>query len=100
MVLATRRRNMIATARRRLWPGVALVLASFVAAPAALGQETTGWLAKAAQAARTLNYSGTVVYQYGNRVETSRLVHLYDRGTEAEKLVNLDGPAREIIRTQ
>jgi sigma-E factor negative regulatory protein RseB len=32
-------------------------------------------------------------------VETSRLIHLNDGGTEIEKLVNLDGPAREVIRS-
>ena len=48
----------------------------------------------------TLNYIGTIVYQHGARVETSRLVHLNDGGSEFEKLVNLDGPAREVIRSQ
>ena len=49
--------------------------------------------------AKSLNYVGTIVFQYGGRVETSRLVHLNDSGTELEKLVNLDGPAREVIRS-
>ena len=48
---------------------------------------------------RQLNYVGTIVYQHGGHVETSRLVHLNDGGEEYEKLVNLDGPAREVIRS-
>lgn len=56
-------------------------------------------LARAAAAARSLNYVGTLVYQHGGRVEISRLVHWYDgAGGEFEKLVNLEGPAREVIR--
>jgi len=87
--------------RRRRWPpAVALALALAVSAPVAFAQESLAWLTRAAEAARTLNYVGTIVYQYGNRVETSRLTHLYERGVESEKLVNLDGPAREVIRTQ
>jgi sigma-E factor negative regulatory protein RseB len=81
-------------------PAATLFIALLVAGPAALAQESLAWLARAADAARTLNYVGTVVYQYGSRVETSRLVHLNERGSEAEKLVNLDGPAREVIRAQ
>ena len=41
---------------------------------------------------------GTLVYQHGGRIETSRLYHLRDAHGEYEKLVNLDGPAREVIR--
>lgn len=86
---------------RRHWPPAALVaLALLVFAPLALAQDSLAWLLRAADAARSLNYVGTVVYQYGNRVETSRLTHLNERGIESEKLVNLDGPAREVIRTQ
>src|SRR5205823_5775705 len=58
------------------------------------------WVARVAQAARQLNYVGTVVYQQGARVETSRLTHLNDNGREYEKLVNLDGPAREVVRSE
>ena len=53
---------------------------------------------RAAAAAQKQNYVGTIVYQHGGRFETSRLVHLNDQGREFEKLVNLDGPAREVIR--
>ena len=55
-------------------------------------------LDRIATAARTLNYSGTFVYQHGERVETSRIVHFVDTDGEHEKLETLDGPRREIIR--
>ncbi len=46
-----------------------------------------------------LNYTGTFVYQYGDQVETSRIWHFVDGSRELEKLEVLDGPVREVIRT-
>jgi sigma-E factor negative regulatory protein RseB len=63
-------------------------------------QNATQWLERSANAARTLNYVGTIVYQHGGRVETSRLAHWAEGGQELEKLVSLDGAAREVIRSQ
>jgi sigma-E factor negative regulatory protein RseB len=57
------------------------------------------WLARASQAARKLDYVGTIVYQIGPRVESSRITHLYENDREFAKLVNLDGPAREVVRS-
>ena len=68
-------------------------------AHAANAQDAAQWLARAAKAARELNYVGTIVYQIDGRVETSRLAHAFDNGVELEKLVSLDGPAREVVRT-
>jgi sigma-E factor negative regulatory protein RseB len=65
----------------------------------AAAEDAARWLERASQAAKTLNYAGTVVYQHNGHVETSRLVHVVDNGREQEKLLNLDGPAREVIRT-
>jgi sigma-E factor negative regulatory protein RseB len=84
--------------RRVAWTaGVALV--TLVCAPLAAAQEANALLSRAATAARMLNYTGTLVYQHAGRVETARLVHLNDAGSEFEKLVNLEGPAREVIRS-
>jgi sigma-E factor negative regulatory protein RseB len=81
----------------RFAPAALLLL---VLSPAVHAEDAAQWLARAAHAARNLNYVGTIVYQIGPRVETSRLAHLYDNGVELEKLVSLDGPAREVVRTQ
>src|SRR4051794_3805702 len=84
----------------RLAPAAFLWFALAPAAGAQTGmQDAAQWLSRAAQAARQLNYVGTIVYQIGPRVETSRLAHLFDDGVELEKLVSLDGPAREVVRT-
>ncbi|HET9671144.1 MAG TPA: MucB/RseB C-terminal domain-containing protein [Casimicrobiaceae bacterium] len=56
------------------------------------------WLARAAEAARELDYVGTIVYQTGPQVKSAHIVHLYADHREQAKLVNLDGPAREVVR--
>ncbi len=87
--------------RRALWlPALfALGLSGAVAAAAPLQQsEALALLQKIADAARQLNYAGTFVYQHGDQVETSRIVHFVDGGNEYEKLETLDGPRREVIR--
>ncbi len=60
--------------------------------------EALAMLQRIADAARELNYAGTIVYQHGDQVETSRIVHFADSSGEYEKLETLDGPRREIIR--
>ena len=65
----------------------------------ARAEDATRWLERAAQAAKTLNYAGTIVYQHNGHVETSRLVHMLEGSQEQEKLVSLDGPPREVIRS-
>ena len=60
--------------------------------------EALGWLQKAAAAPRQHNYTGIFVHSSGNRMETSRIVHMVDQDGEHEKLETLDGSPREIIR--
>ena len=77
----------------------ALGLSGGVAAADPLQQsEALALLQKIADAARELNYAGTFVYQHGDQVETSRIVHFVENGNEHEKLETLDGPRREVIR--
>jgi sigma-E factor negative regulatory protein RseB len=46
-----------------------------------------------------LNYEGTYVYSYGDRLETIQLTHTNNVGLRTETLLSLTGEAREIIRT-
>jgi sigma-E factor negative regulatory protein RseB len=85
-------------AARRLAMGMWLA-AGLAAAPAVHAEDAAQWLNRVTQAARTLNYTGTVVLQSPTRTDTFRLSHLYENGQEWEKLLSLDGPAREIVRT-
>ena len=55
-------------------------------------------LLKAADAARTVSYQGTVIYRTGPNMESMRLIHGFAGGLERERLVALTGEPREIIR--
>ena len=85
----------------RAWPIVILILAAPVLAAENGGTEDgMAWLKKMAAASRQLNYSGTFVYRHATQTETSRIVHYVNQaGGEFEKMEMLDGPAREVIRT-
>jgi sigma-E factor negative regulatory protein RseB len=68
-----------------------------VAAPAA--NDGLQWLQRIYRATETLSYSGTFVYQQGNRTETSRITRRAGTGGTIEKLEVMDGTPREILRT-
>ncbi len=87
--------------------GFALALA--VAGAQALGAgaslahgsaEAMAWLRKIHDATHKLSYSGTFVYQHGERMETSRIARLVDAGGAVERLEVVDGEPREVIRTK
>ncbi|MDH4191094.1 MAG: MucB/RseB C-terminal domain-containing protein [Betaproteobacteria bacterium] len=61
---------------------------------------TDRWLDRIYQATQKLSYTGTFVYQQGERTETSRITRLSDSGGGIEKLEALDGTPREIVRTR
>lgn len=71
-----------------------------VAANAYAGEDhdSLDWLRTVAFAAHQTDYSGVLVYQYDDHVETSRIIHVVEPDSEYEKLESLDGPKREIIR--
>lgn len=57
------------------------------------------WLKKIYQATQTLSYSGTFVYQLGERTETSRIARIVGPQGGVERLQVLDGSPREIVRS-
>lgn len=58
------------------------------------------WLGRMAAASNHLNYSGTFVYQHRGLSETSRIAHFVNpAGGVFERLEALDGPVREVIRS-
>jgi sigma-E factor negative regulatory protein RseB len=79
---------------------VAVLATATLASPVAQAQGYAAqWLTRVQQAARTLNYSGTILVRQGSRFDTFRLAHLFEHEQESEKLLSLDGPAREIVRS-
>ena len=61
---------------------------------------TTGnqWINKIQQAGNHTSYEGTFVYRQGDQMEVMRIAHRADKTGIKEKLVSLNGWAREIIR--
>ena len=68
-------------------------------APAAPA-EAMSLLRKIYQATEKLSYSGTFMYQQGERTETSRIDRVTGPGGDIERLEVLDGMPREIVRTR
>jgi sigma-E factor negative regulatory protein RseB len=62
--------------------------------------EALALLRKVYQATEKLSYTGTFVYQQGERTETSRITRISGPGKAIERVEVLDGVRREIVRTR
>jgi sigma-E factor negative regulatory protein RseB len=82
--------------------GIALAFAGVCHAqtPAQAPADALALLRKIYQATEKLSYSGTFVYQQGDRTETSRIDRVAGPGGDIERLEVLDGMPREIVRTR
>lgn len=67
-------------------------------ADAADARTAEQWLQMIQQAARRLDYAGTMIYQQGAEVRMSRIVHVFDGRVSHERLQPMDGRPREFIR--
>lgn len=56
------------------------------------------WIQTVRQAAQRVNYQGTVVYQTGGEMRSSRITHMFDGTNSYERIQTLDGKPREYIR--
>ena len=70
-----------------------------VAAPLAQAADPQALLMRIQQAAGSLDYDGTFVFQRGDQLESLRIVHKASGGVLRERLVSLNGAPREILRT-
>lgn len=75
-----------------------ILLLSLSSAAAFAADAAREWLIKINKAARTLNYDGAFVYQHNTQIEAMRIIHKVENGSTRERLVSLNGVAREIIR--
>jgi sigma-E factor negative regulatory protein RseB len=62
------------------------------------GKSEAQWIQAVRQAAQRVNYSGTVVYEAGGEMRSSRITHLFDGTQSVERIQTLDGKPREFIR--
>ncbi|WP_082308391.1 MucB/RseB C-terminal domain-containing protein [Achromobacter sp. DMS1] len=90
------------------WFAASLLLLSFFAAHAsalaappggaAPAEDMAQLLSRIQDAARQKDYSGVFMYQQGEFIQSSRLVHVVDGTGERERLEILDGQPREYLR--
>ena len=80
------------------WLGIYVFLCLLGDGYAVEEQANFNWLKTIAFAGHQTEYSGVFVYQYGNRLETSRITHFVELDSEYEKVESLDEPSREIVK--
>ncbi len=85
-----------ATTRAFLIGALSLVLSG--AALADSHSEAMDWLQKMKVSMQELSYQGRFVYQHNDQLESMSLVRVYDEKGVRERLVSLNGEAREILR--
>lgn len=56
------------------------------------------WIQAARTAAQRVNYTGTIVYQAGGEMTSSRITHVFDGSKSHERIQTLDGKPREYLR--
>ncbi len=56
------------------------------------------WIEKMSDSMRNLSYSGNFVYLHRNQLESMSILHIKDDFGETERLLSLNGEAREVIR--
>ncbi len=72
--------------------------AGFLLYAASVQAEDADILDRVAEAVRTLNYQGVMVYAHGGDMHSLRIVHRYRNGREQERLQALTGEPREVLR--
>ena len=87
---------------KKRFPFAALFLLLATTAAAAespdVQAEIRGMIDRMVKALRSLSYSGTLVYLHGHQLESLELIHTVRNGEELERLVSLNGAAREVLR--
>ena len=101
-IVAVKGNGKSAGAPRRLATALLVATGALIGTPAA-GQESRArtdvqWIQAVRQAAQRVNYHGTVVYQAGGEMRSSRITHLFDGTHSHERIQTLDGKPREYIR--
>jgi sigma-E factor negative regulatory protein RseB len=77
------------------WVACALLVAP---AQAYFGEKPDVWLEQMEKALGTINYRGTFVYIHDDKAETMLVYHKVGENGTQERLVSLNGSAREVLR--
>jgi sigma-E factor negative regulatory protein RseB len=85
----------------RALPLIPLLLGGWLTLPAHAANsspEAGDWLKKLAQAEQQQSYQGTFVYERNGSFSTHNIWHRVQDGKVSERLLQLDGPAQEVVR--
>lgn len=84
---------------RRAAPRSLLAFLVFAATTVQAADEPLDWLLRMADAVERLNYQGTMVHMHSGQADILRIVHRFKNGQVSERITTVDGPSREIIRS-
>ena len=76
---------------------IGLLISNLVSSPV-IADAAMEWVQRMSDAMRSLNYQGDFVYMQNNRLEGMQISHYKDEQGEKERLLSLNGEAREVIR--
>lgn len=76
----------------------ALMLGGLLAVPAYAATDAAQWLGRISQAQQQQNFEGTFIYERAGSFSSHDIWHRASHGKVTERLVQLDGPAREVVR--
>ena len=74
------------------------LLVWFAAMAQANAMPAMDWVQKMSESMRNLSYQGNFVYMHETQLESMSILHLKDEKGEKERLLSLNGEAREVIR--
>jgi sigma-E factor negative regulatory protein RseB len=77
---------------------ISLLILAFNIHDVLADDEVQPWLDRMSKATQTLSYDGVFIYQREGQLDVMRLIRSVDGEGEHERLVALNGPAREVIR--
>ncbi len=83
--------------RRQLITSVLIVTTALASASVA-ASTAMEWVQKMSDAMREQSYRGTFVYQHRNQLESMEITHILDERGVTERLVSLNGEARQVFR--
>lgn len=79
---------------------ICLFLLFAIPAHARFGADPNTWLKQMETALNSVNYRGTFVYIHGDQAETMLVYHSVGEDGTRERLVSLNGSAREVLRNE
>lgn len=77
---------------------VAIVILLLPGLGLAASKTAMDWIQTMSEAMRELNYRGNFVYMHDDQLESMSISHMKDESGEKERLLSLNGEAREVIR--